>query len=152
MMRKLPELNDLLKYSNQLVINRFEINHPKDAYRSDELFTDMLRYLWLCEKHDFDKNNDPDNPNLQFIPVMHEEMRAIDNMWHEFILVTREYHDFCLTYFGHYLHHEPNMRENLQHSENEFIESLTLFLNYTYDVLGEETLKLWFHEHLEEAV
>lgn len=149
-MHRLPELTEVLNYSNPNVVQRFEINQPKDAYRSNQLFTEMLRYLWLCEKHDFDKVNDPDNPSLQFIPVMHEEMRAIDNMWHEFILITRDYHDFCQHYFGHFLHHEPNMRETLNYSETEFVESLTLFLNYTYDVLGEETLKLWFHEHVEE--
>ena len=33
------------------MIKRFEINFPNEAHRSKELFTDMLRYLWLCEKH-----------------------------------------------------------------------------------------------------
>ncbi len=95
--------------------------------------------------------NHPEDPALNFIPVMHEEMRTIDNMWHEFILITRDYHDFCHHYFGRFLHHEPNMKDTLAYSEIQFVESLGLFLNYVYDVLGEEVIKNWFKEHVEEA-
>jgi hypothetical protein len=33
--------------------------------------------------------------------------QAVDVAWHRFILLTREYHDFCEHAFGHYLHHTP---------------------------------------------
>ena len=33
--------------------------------------------------------------------------RAVDVAWHEFILLTRDYHAFCDEAFGHYLHHSP---------------------------------------------
>lgn len=33
--------------------------------------------------------------------------RAVDVAWHEFILFTREYADFCQRAFGGYLHHAP---------------------------------------------
>jgi hypothetical protein len=33
--------------------------------------------------------------------------RAVDDAWHEFILITREYHAFCDAAFGFYLHHAP---------------------------------------------
>lgn len=150
-MPKLPNLNDLLQYENPLILERFKVNHPNDAHRAEQLFTEMLRYLWLCEKHSVDSKNNPHHPGLKFIPVMHEEMRPIDNMWHEFILVTRDYHEFCNHYFGCYLHHEPDMKQTLAYSENEFIESLNLFLNYVFDTLGEEVMKLWFQPHFEDA-
>jgi hypothetical protein len=40
---------------------------------------------------------------------------AVDFAWHEFILMTREYHAFCEEAFGHYLHHSPEatMRESM---------------------------------------
>ena len=150
-MNKLPSLNDVLNYKNPAVVSRFQVNHPQDAAKAEYLFTEMLRYLWLCEKHCWDSKHNADNPALHFVPVMHEEMRSMDNMWHEFILLTRDYHDFCQHYFGQFLHHEPNMRESLAYSEAEFVESLNLFLNYVYDVLGEEVLKNWFQDHLETA-
>jgi hypothetical protein len=39
--------------------------------------------------------------------------RAVDIAWHEMILMTRAYHEFCERAFGHYLHHSPEalMRE-----------------------------------------
>lgn len=150
-MARLPPLDEVLEYTNVNVVDRFKENHPKDAYRAEQLFTEMLRYLWLCEKHSWDTQNNPKDRALAFVPVMHEEMRAMDNMWHEFILLTREYADFCHKHFGRFLHHEPNMRRQLAYLETEFVESLQLFLQYIYEVLGEETVRLWFQDHLQEV-
>jgi hypothetical protein len=33
--------------------------------------------------------------------------QAVDTAWHEFILFTREYEDFCNNAMGHFLHHSP---------------------------------------------
>lgn len=33
--------------------------------------------------------------------------KAIDEVWHQHILFTKEYHRDCLNIFGFYLHHEP---------------------------------------------
>jgi len=150
-MKKLTPLATVLQYENAKVTERFKINNPLNAHIAERLFKDMLHYLWLCEKHSWDCIQTPHKPELAFIPVMHEEMRVMDNMWHEFILITRDYQDFCQHYFGHFLHHEPNMREELAYSDSELLQSLTLFLNYVYDVLGEEVLARWFQDHLVEA-
>ena len=34
--------------------------------------------------------------------------RKVDEVWHQFILFTREYHEFCNSVAGDYLHHSPN--------------------------------------------
>jgi hypothetical protein len=34
--------------------------------------------------------------------------RVVDDAWHEFILMTRPYTEFCNQAFGNYLHHTPN--------------------------------------------
>lgn len=34
--------------------------------------------------------------------------RVVDDLWHEFILYTREYRDFCSRAFGKFLHHLPS--------------------------------------------
>ncbi len=54
------------------------------------LFQDVLRYLWIADKHADEKNRFPDKKELQCILVMHEEMCEIDNMWHNFILYTHD--------------------------------------------------------------
>jgi hypothetical protein len=33
--------------------------------------------------------------------------QAVDELWHEFILYTREYHQFCKNAFGSFMHHTP---------------------------------------------
>lgn len=33
--------------------------------------------------------------------------QAVDEAWHEFILMTRSYHDFCRRTLGRFLHHVP---------------------------------------------
>lgn len=149
-MKKLPDLNQLLEYKNPLVIRRFQQNFPDFSSRAEQLFIDMLNYLWLSAKHELDLDKNPNHPDLQFVAVMHEEMRLIDHMWHEFILITKDYHQFCYQYFGQYLHHVPNMREELQWTEEQMIQQLTLFLDYVYEALGEQTLIRWFSEHLNE--
>lgn len=34
--------------------------------------------------------------------------REVDEVWHAFILFTREYTEFCRSIFGRYIHHAPN--------------------------------------------
>ncbi|CAH0442450.1 glycine-rich domain-containing protein [Ralstonia pseudosolanacearum] len=34
--------------------------------------------------------------------------RVADDLWHAFILYTREYRDFCRRAFGKFLHHLPS--------------------------------------------
>lgn len=36
----------------------------------------------------------------------------VDGLWHEFILFTRQYVDFCDRFLGGYLHHEPAMEDS----------------------------------------
>jgi len=33
--------------------------------------------------------------------------QIVDNLWHEFILYTREYQEFCTAAFGRFMHHTP---------------------------------------------
>ncbi len=35
--------------------------------------------------------------------------QAVDDLWHEFILFTKHYNDFCKKAFGQFLHHTPAM-------------------------------------------
>lgn len=74
---------------------------------------------------------------------MHKEMEEIDNMWHTFLLFTKDYMSFCDKYFKCYIHHNP-FDKNIIELEKDFIDELTKYLSYIYDNLGEETLIKWF--------
>lgn len=147
-MNHLPDLNSVLEYRNQRVINRFMQLQPELKDRADELFIDLLKYLWLCKKHDRDRELSPKDPELDFVCVMHQEMRPIDEMWHAFLIFTRDYAEFCQKYFGEFIHHQPNVVEDQPIVVNEFEPQLRKFLSYTFDILGEETVCSWFSEHV----
>ncbi len=79
-------------------------------------------------------------------------MRIIDEMWHDFILMTYDYQQFCHHYFGHFIHHQVNQRDKLDNNqqtinEQEFEKETESFFEYIYDNLGQETFIRWFHSH-----
>jgi hypothetical protein len=45
--------------------------------------------------------------------------RAVDDLWHEFILYTREYKQFCRRAFGSFLHHTPAVVLSVNRQGNE---------------------------------
>lgn len=46
---------------------------------------------------------------------------VVDDLWHEFILHTKEYHKFCKNTFGKYIHHHPNEGSVVYKWENKDI-------------------------------
>ena len=140
----LPSLEDVLKFEHANVIRTYVRTCNEEEHVARELFKDMLRYLWLARKHAEDRIAHPESDALKFQLVMHEEMRLIDNMWHNFILYTHDYTKFCQDYFGEYLHHVPDMADLIVQTNDEFAEDMEKYLSYVYDQLGEETVKRWF--------
>ena len=55
---------------------------------------ELMKYLWLSFVFD-----------QRFSMVS----KRVDNVWHQFILFTREYHAFCQQHFGSYMHHAPHV-------------------------------------------
>ena len=146
----------LLDYENEAVKSRFILRYPEQKNNVDVLFKDMLRYLWMSEKHHKDCILNANDQTLKFRNVMHVEMRLIDEVWHDFILMTRDYHEFCHHYFGHFIHHQVNQRDQLDEEASEineeiFAEETERFFSYIYDNLGEETLIRWFRPHFERT-
>lgn len=59
----------------------------------------------------------------------------LDQMWHEFILHTQDYTQFCEAFFNQYLHHKV---ESVGEEYVLSTEELSAFLSDSYDCLGEE--------------
>lgn len=144
----LPDLTTLLNYKHDKVISSYIRTYQVDIDKASQLFEDMLKYLWISRKHTLDRQESPQQEDFHFQFVMHEEMRDIDNMWHNFILYTQDYTQFCTYFFGEYLHHVPDVAETMIQTENEFSTDLEKYLTYVYDHLGEETVRNWFSIHL----
>lgn len=149
---QLPDLNQLLVYRNPLTLKRFKRNYPQFADDAEDLFVDVMKYLWLSRKHQLDLATSGLTPELDFSCNMHKEMRVIDEMWHTFILITKDYAKFCHHYFGEFMHHEPEVGDETGDDKeidvDRFEQELTRFLSYTYDHLGEKTVKRWFADYI----
>ena len=148
----LPPLNQVLAYQNPLVIKRFKRNYPHYHSSVELLFKDMLSYLWLCRKFEADKTDPNLTSKMQFTLVMHKEMQMIDEMWHTFILITKDYAEFCQTHFGSFIHHVPEVGEEATDQDivlDEFEQELENFLAYVYANLGEATVRRWFSVYLD---
>ncbi len=79
--------------------------------------------------------------------AMTPEIAKLDEMWHTFVLFTRDYADFCERYFGFFLHHIPNEDEEERSEDPETVRAhLEQYFGLVYDVLGEETLQRWYEE------
>lgn len=148
---KLPTLNELLEYQNPAVLKLYIQNYPNNKLDAETAFRETLKYLWLAQKHQFDLRDQPENASIPKRCVMLFSMQEIDQMWHEFILFTSDYTKFCEKYFGVYMHHLPNIFDNMPVSIDDEREDITVLLPYIYDQLGEETMRIWFAEYLSDA-
>ncbi|KGP64221.1 hypothetical protein EP47_03990 [Legionella norrlandica] len=89
-------LSNLLNYKNEKIIAHFCHSHPEySANEGRVIFEDLLAWMWLNEqRHSLGKKTHLFGPLL-----------IMDEMWHSFILHTRDYFDFSMKYFGDYFHH-----------------------------------------------
>lgn len=134
------QLDAILAYDNDDVISRFLDMFDVTYEEARDIFRETKKFLYLCQLKGV------------FIP---DDLLILDEMWHNFILFTREYQLFCDIHFKRYFHHLPASKkekeeqlkknnEDLEGSRNEYLDKLHHILNLTYDVLGDETVRKWF--------
>lgn len=91
------ERSILKHYKNQKVVAYFCHHHPELTLDDGQLlFEDLLSWLWLNTLRKKQGKN-----TYLFGPLL-----ILDELWHAFILHTRDYMDFTMNYFGEYIHHE----------------------------------------------
>ena len=93
-------LADVLAYRNDRVVDSFLRKFAVTREEAEAIFTEVRRWLWYVAS----TKPTADNPEAHGID---EAMFIIDEMWHTFILVTRDYAAFCEEMFGRFLHHDP---------------------------------------------
>jgi hypothetical protein len=137
----------VLAYRNPLVTYGFTKRFAIASDEAEKIFVEMLRWLWYLG------SSEPtaDNPEAHAID---DPLLVIDEMWHEFILVTQDYTHFCIEMFGRYIHHRPNgPEEDRAELENsiDVKNALAALLarkrakyEAIYDRLGKETFVTWY--------
>lgn len=151
---KLPELAALESFECEEVILKFSRDFGVALPESKMIFKETMKMLWLMVKH----RQELENRSGCFLPNafnVQKAMDPLDKMWHEFILFTQEYHDFCREFFGSYLHHVPcsekefrAFQQRKEERKSDFEErerqEIRTFVRYIQENLGTETLESWF--------
>jgi len=85
-------------YHHEEAIRRFMDDFDVTYEEAKDIFKEMKRFLCLVNEY-------PDD----YI-FTHEPLWVIDEMWHTFILYTKDYYDFCMQFFGKIIHHHITPR------------------------------------------
>lgn len=151
MQMKTPTLDEVLQYSNRDVVFRFKKTYGISWEAAEDIFEQVKKFLWLAHQRriaGLEQGLSID------IPIV-----VIDEMWHNFVLFTKEYTAFCKDFFGYYVHHAPTTEAE----EREFKDNLEALrgmdrvrakkdrmrgqYEYIYDHLGKETFVKWYLEY-----
>jgi hypothetical protein len=86
---------DSLNYEAPFLIEKLVkdriVETPEEA---EDLFTEVKRYIFIAA--------------LDHTEGWNMYSRRVDECWHQFILFTRQYFEFCKRYFGRYISHSPS--------------------------------------------
>ena len=143
-------LEQALAYRNDQILHKFQERWNVSFEEADELFEETKKWLWLQVA----ARQLPKSPPI----AMTVALAMVDEMLHTFILFTREYIQYCDENYGVYLHHTPMTKkekdaklawfksapEQMLAHEAEFLSDMYAF---TYDLLGEETVRRWYAEY-----
>jgi hypothetical protein len=132
-------LEDVLRYRHPAVVQRYATEQHASPAEAEDVFHAMLKWLYLCYRSMIAS---PEAVGC----AMTVEIAKIDDMWHTFILFTRDYAEFCDRYFGVFVHHTPTPEETVEPERRpqDFRRLLEGQLGLIYDVLGEDTLVSWY--------
>jgi hypothetical protein len=133
-------LAGLLRYRHEGIISRFARLHGVSRERAEVLFVETLKWLWLARRA-------REAPSLGLMLSIYPEIRGIDEMWHVFLLFTRDYAALCDEHLGGFVHHDPvpdGPGEALEAAA--FAAELGALYGFVHDELGEDTLRAWFEE------
>lgn len=147
-------LEELKNYRNDAVVNRFLETWALPVAEAEDIFEETKKWLWLSA---YNKERQEDSIKL----AISQSLKLIDEMWHTFILFTKDYCNFCERYFGYYIHHWPTPRADYDQTIAEYerepkaviARNRELFAaqyEVIYEVLGEETLVKWYSDYLEK--
>ena len=82
---------------------RLASRHPhREEHELGSVLAGLRQYFLACL----------DAPRYGIAKTVAMPSKAVDEAWHEFILMTRDYHAFCRKAFGRYLHHTPKQQQD----------------------------------------
>jgi hypothetical protein len=70
----------------------------------------------------------------------------VDEAWHQFILFTAQYADFCQRFFGRYIHHSPSNAPNVEDPKQRPVASFAMFAERYEELFGSPLPDIWYDE------
>ncbi len=140
--RSAPLIDQVVGYPGHEVVAAFRRNSGLSSEQADLLFEDTLRWLWLCRVFEEDCLRPP--KGLERLPdelSIFSSIKLLDEMWHQFILCTPVYADFCERVLGRFIHHRPEFSSDRVDREYETL------IRYVHFRLGREVSNRWFVEY-----
>ncbi len=113
------ETEELLKFTPPaLLIKRFCLEYQVSEIEAVERFEETKKFLYLCAK----------NKSVNYAPSL-----EIDKMWHELILDSKYYFEFCEK-AGGYIHHIPSEKPEIESYKRTLKDMKSLYgqLNKTF--------------------
>lgn len=83
---------EILSYQNEAILNRYMRDFGGSKESASECFLALKQYLVICGISSTATKQSSD---------------SVDQMWHTFILFTKDYRDFCDSYIGRFIDHDP---------------------------------------------
>jgi hypothetical protein len=127
----------LLDYRAPFLIEKLLKDRIVDtSEEGEELFTEVKKYLLLVRD---DRTTTWEMYSLR-----------VDEVWHQFILYTREYMDFCEAFFGRYVPHSPSNSPEPSTgnptSQEEEVCTFELFAKHYQEFFGATLPDVWYDE------
>lgn len=90
--REIPKpVSEVLAYQNDRLLQRYSTDYGVSMVEADRRFKALKEFMIVCAvKPGYKVTSDP-----------------IDQMWHTFLLFTKDYKNFCEENLGMFINHEP---------------------------------------------
>lgn len=107
-------------YRNPEIIERYKDKLGLTHAEAEELFMDVKRFLYLCAVEPGPKAPTP----------------KIDDGWHEFMMYSKEYREFCLRTLGQNIDHFPNSYLRPNENQKGLVRTTRDMAKVVFDDLG----------------
>jgi hypothetical protein len=124
---------DALAYEAPFLIEKLLKDHiVETAEEGERLFTEVKRFLVLTHA---DESKIWDMYSLR-----------VDEVWHQFILFTKQYMDFCQRFFVRYVPHNPSNAPEAHTRNSVEVTSFEDFQHCYRELFGESLPDVWYDE------
>ena len=125
------------------IIDGFMLRYNVSHEEAIDIWEETKKWLWLA--------NESRNEKTPLGLMITSHLLMVDEMWHTFILYTKAYQKFCMENFNRFIHHSPTSKTEKENPDVDgFKEKLKNQLSYTFDRLGENTVKKWYKDYPEK--